>query len=54
MTKAKLIKELEGLDDDAQIYVGIPDDPSVQLNIAYACDKVIGADVQNEITLICK
>lgn len=54
MTKAKLIKELEGLDNDAQIYVGVPDDPSVQMNIAYACDKVTGDKVQNEITLICE
>lgn len=53
MTKGELIKALEGLDDDAHITVaGI--DETCELNIVGWKDKVTGAEVQNEITLICK
>lgn len=54
MTKGQLIRELEGLDDDAQIYVGSADNPSGYYNIEYTCDKVTGNKLQNEITLIIK
>ena len=53
MTKGKLIKILEGLDDDAHITVaGI--DETCELNIVGWKDKVTGENVQNEITLICE
>lgn len=50
MTKKELLKELEGLDDDAYIFVYV--------NEQYYCikgseDKVAGCKMQNEITLIC-
>lgn len=53
MTKGELIKVMKELDDDAHITVaGIDED--CELNIVGWKDKVTGADVQNEITLICK
>ena len=54
MTKGQLIKELQGLDDDAQILVGSADNPLGCWNIEYTCDKVTGDKLQNEITLIIK
>ena len=54
MTKGQLLKELEGLDDDANITVETPDNECYLYNIGYTKDKVTGADVQNEITLVCK
>ena len=50
MTKKELLKELEGLDDDAYIFVYV--------NEHYYCikgseDKIAGCKMQNEITLIC-
>ena len=50
MTKKELLKELEGLDDDAYIFVHV--------NEQYYCitgseDKIAGCKMQNEITLIC-
>lgn len=53
MTKSELIKELEGLDDDAQIFVSVPDESGICYNIKWAADKVTGDDVANEITLVC-
>ena len=54
MTKGQLLKELEGLDDDANITVETPDNEYYLYNIGYTKDKVTGTDVQNEITLVCK
>ncbi len=50
MTKKKLLKELEGLDDDAIIFVYAND---TYYHIAGTDDKVSGVKMQNEITLIC-
>lgn len=53
MTKAELIKELEGLNDDAIIYVQAETDWHTY-NIKYTCDRVDGTELQNEITLYCE
>lgn len=53
MTKAQLIKELEGLDDDAIIYVQAETGLHTY-NIKYTCDRVDGTELQNEITLYCE
>ena len=50
MTKKELLKELEGLDDDAIIFVYANDS---YYHIAGSEDKVAGVKMQNEITLIC-
>ena len=50
MTKKELLKELEGLDDDAIIFVYAND---TYYHIAGSDDKVSGVKMQNEITLIC-
>ena len=50
MTKKELLKELEGLDDDAIIFVYAND---TYYHIAGSVDKVSGVKMQNEITLIC-
>ena len=50
MTKKELLKELEGLDDDATIFVFVNDS---YYHIAGSEDKVAGVKMQNEITLIC-
>lgn len=54
MTKGELLKELEGLDDDAVIYVTGCTETNEYFHIRGATDKVTGADVQNEITLLCE
>lgn len=53
MTKGQLLKEFEGLDDDAQIYVETPDSDII-FHVAYTEDKATGAEIENEITLVCK
>ena len=50
MTKKELLKELEGLDDDAIIFIYAND---TYYHIAGSEDKVSGVKMQNEITLIC-
>ena len=50
MTKKELLKELEGLDDDAIIFIYANDS---YYHIAGSEDKVSGVKMQNEITLIC-
>lgn len=50
MTKKELLKELEGLDDDAIIFIYAND---TYYHIAGSEDKVAGVKMQNEITLIC-
>lgn len=50
MTKKELLKELEGLEDDAIIFVYAND---CYFHIASTDDKVAGVKMQNEITLIC-
>lgn len=53
MTKGELFKELEGLDDDAVIYVTGCTETNEYFHIRGVTDKVTGADVQNEVTLVC-
>ena len=53
MTKGELLKELEDLDDDAVIYVTGCTETNEYFHIREVKDKVIGADVQNEATLVC-
>ena len=54
MTKGELLKELEGLDNDAVIYVtGCTETNEYFYIIRGVTDKVTGADVQNEVTLVC-
>ena len=53
MTKGELLKELEGLDDDAVVYVTGCTETNEYLHIREVTDKVTGADVQNETTLVC-
>ena len=50
MKKKELIEALEGLDDDAIIFVYAND---TYYHIASATDKVADCKMQNEITLIC-
>ena len=56
MTKKELMKALEGLDDDAIIYISIPDEvcTGIATTNFYAPEeyKVVGDDVENEITLV--
>lgn len=53
MTKGELLKELEGLDDDAVIYVTGCTETNEYFQICGVTDKVTGADIQNEVTLVC-
>ena len=54
MTKGELIKALEGLDDDARIFIDCTDiDTGCLIDILYYEDKVTGDKLQNEITLVC-
>ena len=53
MTKGELIEEFEGLDDDAVIYVTGCTETNEYFLIRGVTDKVTGADVQNEATLVC-
>jgi len=50
LTKKELLKELEGLEDDAIVFVYVNDS---YYHIASTEDKVAGCKMQNEITLIC-
>lgn len=50
MNKKELLKELEGLEDDAVVFVCINDS---YYHIVSTKDKVAGCKLQNEITLIC-
>lgn len=55
MTKSELLKELEDIDDDAQIFVFVPEfETEYCFNIKRIVDKVTGEDVMNEITLVCE
>jgi|GEM_PF-5540382 len=54
MTKKELEEALEGLDDDAQIFVKTDDNEIYCYTIYMAGDKVTSPDVENEITLFCK
>lgn len=54
MTKGELIKILDGLDDNAQIYVSTSDNDDYCYNITDYCDKVTDDGVENEITLLAK
>lgn len=50
MTKGELLKELEDLDDDAVIYIT----GCTETNEYFCIRSVItGADIQNEVTLVC-
>lgn len=51
MTKGELIKALEGLDDNARIFIET-EESDFLLDIINAKDKVVGDDVENEITLV--
>ena len=53
MTKGELLKELEDLDNDAVIYVTGCTETNEYFCICNVIDKVIGADIQNEVTLVC-
>ena len=55
MTKAELIKALSDLDDDATIYVAMNSIDSNGMRYAthvWFDDKVTGAKLQNEITIV--
>lgn len=53
MTKGELIKALDGLDDNARIYVDYREMGfDYLIGILDVTDKVVGNDVENEITLI--
>jgi hypothetical protein len=51
MTKGELIKVLEGLDDNARIFIET-EESDLLLDIINAKDKVVGDDIENEITLV--
>lgn len=50
LNKKELLKELEGLEDDAIVFVCVDDS---YYHIVSTKDKVDGCKMQNEITLIC-
>lgn len=52
MTKKELLIALDGLDDNAEIFVDVPDNDI--LNIVGYQDKETCELVQNEITLVCR
>lgn len=54
MTKKDLLNALEGLDDDAQVYVYVADDDinMILSTLVSVTDKVTGPDVQNEVMLV--
>lgn len=52
MTKGELLKELEDLDNDAVIYVTGSTETNEYFHIREVTDKVTGADIQNEVTLV--
>ena len=54
MTKCELLKELEYLDEDAILYVTGCTETNEYFHIRGVTDKVTGADVQNEVTLVCE
>lgn len=54
MTKGELLKELEDLDDDAVIYITGCTETNEYFCIRSVIDKVTGADIQNEVTLVCE
>lgn len=54
MTKGELIKILDGLDDEAQIYISTSDNDIYCYNIRGYCDKVTGDEVENEILLLAE
>ena len=56
MTKKEILESMADLDDDAIIYVHIPEESAdgVLYTPQYYEDKVTGNKLQNEITFICK
>jgi len=56
MTKRQVLNALEGLDDDALVYIGVADDDINMILGTLVCvtDKVTGPDVQNEVMLVMK
>lgn len=52
MNKGELIKILDGLDDESQIYISTSDNDDYCYNITGYCDKVTDDGVENEITLL--
>ena len=55
MTKKQIIEAMADLDDDAIIYVHVPEESAEGVTYIpeYYCDKVTGDKVQNEITFVC-
>lgn len=51
MTKGELIKALEGLDDNARILIETEYEYFL-LDVIDVKDKVVGDDVENEVTLV--
>lgn len=51
MTKGELIKALEGLDDNARIFIET-EELNYLLDVIDVKDKVVGDDVENEVTLV--
>lgn len=54
MTKRVLLDALEGLDDDAEVYVYVADEDinMILSTLVSVTDKVTGPDVQNEVMLV--
>lgn len=54
MTKRALLDALEGLDDDAEVYVYVADEDinMILSTLVSVTDKVTGPDVQNEVMLV--
>lgn len=54
MTKRALLDALEGLDDDAEVYVYVADEDYKMIlsTLVSVTDKVTGPDVQNEVMLV--
>ena len=55
MTKKQIIEAMADLDDDAIVYVHVPDESAdgVTYIPEYYIDKVTGKRLQNEITFVC-
>lgn len=56
MTKRQVLDALEGLDDEAQVYVYVADEDinMILSTLVRVTDKVTGPDVQNEVMLVMK
>ena len=54
MTKKDLLNALEGLDDDAEVYIQDAENETIFSELCYFTDKTAGSLYMNEITLVVR